>query len=436
MGAVVREGGQDRDGAGADGVGARRILIVGGGFAGLWSALAAARVVGEEHPSPEVSVTLVSADPFLTIRPRLYEPDLENLRIPLERMLRPAGVERMEARVTAIDPVARTVAVGEGDGVRRLGYDRLVLAAGSRLARPPVPGLAEHAFDVDTYRSAQRLQQHLWSLRRRPGQRAALSAVVIGAGFTGLEVATELVGRLGAVSGGQPVDVTLVESSAEVGPDLGPGPRPAILAALGRLGIRLRLGQPAVAVDPGGVTLASGERLPATTTVWTGGLRASPLAADLGAGTDRLGRVPVDRHLRVGGGGVFAAGDVARAMADTDHPAPMSCQHAIPMGKFAGHNAAADLLGRPLLSYDQRDYVTCLDLGAAGAVFTRGWDRQLLYTGTTAKRLKEQINRHDIVPPLSGRRRDLFEAARPESPMMDGLVAFGEQVRDASLARL
>lgn len=169
--------------------------------------------------------------------------------------------------------------------------------------------------------------------------------------------------------------------------------------------------------------------------MWTGGLRASHLAADLRAGTDRLGRVPVDARLRVGTGDVFAAGDVARAMADADHPAPMSCQHAIPMGRFAGHNAAADLLGGPLLSYDQSDYVTCLDLGAAGAVFTRGWDRHVLFTGATAKRLKEQINRQDIVPPLSGLRRDLFAAAHPESPAMDGLVALGERIMGASLAR-
>jgi NADH dehydrogenase len=339
----------------------------------------------------------------------------------------------MEVRATGIDPMTHTLTVDEGDEV--LQFDRLVHAAGSHVARPPVPGLAQHAFDVDTFLSAQRLQEHLESLRRRSGDPSRFSAVVIGGGFTGVEVATELVGRLEAIAGGEPVGVTLVEASTEVGPDLGPGPRPAILAALGHLGIRLRLGEPARAIDAGGVTLASGERLPATTTVWTGGLRASPLAADLRGSTDRLGRVPVDAWLRTDTGEVFAAGDVARAMADADHPAPMSCQHAIPMGKFAGHNAAADLLGLPLLSYDQADYVTCLDLGAAGAVFTRGWDRQVLYTGATAKRLKEQINRRDIVPPLSGLRRDLLDAARPESPVMDGLVALGEQITGAAVAR-
>lgn len=432
MDVVVGKGEDGRSRAG--GATARRILVVGGGFAGVWSALAAAGVLVDVGPGAPVRVTLVSSDPDLTIRPRLYEPDPEKLRIPLDRLLTPAGVERVEARATAIDTAARIVTVVGGEEPRRLRYDRLVLAAGSQVARPPLPGLAEHAFDVDTYLSAQRLQDHLRSLPRCSDDPSRFSAAVIGAGFTGLEVATELVGRMRAVAAGEPVTVTLIESSAVVGPDLGPGPRPAILAALNRLGVRLRVGQPAVAVDAGGVTLASGERLPATTTVWTGGLRASHLAGHVGAGTDALGRVPVDGHLRTATRDVFAAGDVALAMADSNHPAPMSCQHAIPMGKFAGHNAAADLLGRSLLGYEQTDYVTCLDLGAAGAVFTRGWDRHVLYTGTTAKRLKEQINQRDIVPPLTGRRDDLLDAARPQAPVMDGLVALGQRIAGAALA--
>ncbi len=420
--------------SGAGGATAGRILVVGGGFAGVWSALAAARVLAEEGFGAHVRVTLVSSDPYLTIRPRLYESDLEKLRIPLDRLLTPAGVERMQARATAIDTAARIVTVVGPDELHRLRYDRLVLATGSQVARPPLPGLAEHAFDVDTYLGAQRLQDHLRSIPRCSGDPSRFSAAVIGAGFTGLEVATELIGRLRSVAAREPVTVTLIESSAEVGPDLGPGPRPAILAALNHLGVVLRVGQPVVAVDAGGVTLASGERLPATTTVWTGGLRASPLAVHLDAGTDSLGRVPVDGHLRTRARDVFAAGDVALAMADRDHPALMSCQHAIPMGKFAGHNAAADLLGRSLLSYEQTDYVTCLDLGAAGALFTRGWDRHVLYTGATAKRLKEQINQHDIVPPLTGRRGDLFDAARPQAPVMDGLVALGQRIAGVALA--
>lgn len=404
---------------------AGRIVVVGGGFAGVWSAVGAVRRLGED--GGDVTVTLVSADPYLTIRPRLYEPDLRGLRLPLDRLLAPVGVERVEARVTTIDAAARQLTYDQGGRSIQLSYDRLVLAAGSEVVRPPIPGLADHALDVDTYGGAWRLEERLRSLEQQAPAPGRLSAVVIGASFTGLEVATELVGRLREVAAiGEPVTVTLVDSAAVVGSDLGPGPRPAILQALHDLEIGVCLGRPAVAIDAGGVTLATGERVPGLS-VWAAGLRASPLAAQLSGVTDALGRVPVDGYLRAGPN-VFAAGDVARAMADADHPAPMSCQHAIPMGKFAGHNAAADLLGGPLLRYEQSDYVTCLDLGAAGAVFTRGWDRHVLYTGATAKGLKEQINQRDIVPPLSGRRRDLLEAARPVPPTMDGLVAFGRQL--------
>ena len=415
-----------------------RIVVVGGGFAGIWAALGAVRRLEEERLSPrDVSVSLVSADPYLTIRPRLYEPDLSGLRVPLDRLLVPVGAERIEARVTAVDAIRKLLtATGVGGTTMEIPYDRLVLASGSHVVRPPLPGLADHALAVDTYADAQRLQKHLLSLGARADDASRYSAVVIGAGFTGLEVATELVGRLTAVAGsGGNVTVTLVDGATNVGPDLGPGPRPAILEALARLGVELRLGHAAVEISPAGVTLASGERLAAATTVWTAGLRASPLAAQLGVGTDHLGRVSVDRELRVAElGGVFAAGDVARAIADVDRPAPMSCQHAIPMGKFAGHNAAADIVGAPLLPYEQTDYVTCLDLGAVGAVFTRGWDRHVLFSGPTAKRLKEQINRRDISPPLSGRRRDLLTAARPEAPSLDGLVELGRQIDQTQLA--
>jgi NADH:ubiquinone reductase (H+-translocating) len=106
----------------------------------------------------------------------------------------------------------------------------------------------------------------------------------------------------------------------------------------------------------------------------------------------------------------------------------MSCQHAIPLGKFAGHNTAADLVGGDMLPYRQPDYVTCLDLGAAGALFTRGWDRAMLFTGAVGKRLKEQINRFDIYPPLTATRKDLLEAARPEVVSMDGLIAYGKRL--------
>lgn len=91
----------------------------------------------------------------------------------------------------------------------------------------------------------------------------------------------------------------------------------------------------------------------------------------------------------------------------------MSCQHALRLGSVAGHNAVADLLGLPLLPYHQEAYVTCLDLGAAGAVFTRGWNRAVALVGAEAKALKRQINTRWIYPPPADREA-AFAAADPE----------------------
>ncbi|HEY6573648.1 MAG TPA: NAD(P)/FAD-dependent oxidoreductase, partial [Mycobacterium sp.] len=111
--------------------------------------------------------------------------------------------------------------------------------------------------------------------------------------------------------------------------------------------------------------------------------------------------------------GVFAAGDVAAARMDDEHMSVMSCQHGRPMGRYAGYNVISDLLGAPMLSLRIPWYVTVLDLGPAGAVYTEGWDRQVVSTGAAAKRTKMIINGERIYPPLTGDRTALLAAAAP-----------------------
>ena len=152
------------------------------------------------------------------------------------------------------------------------------------------------------------------------------------------------------------------------------------------------------------VALDTGDWIPAATTIWTGGFRANALAGQLGVPLDEAGRVAVDESLQVTNvAGVFAAGDVARAIADRHedqvYVAPMSCQCAIPMGEIAGYNAAADLLGLARRRFAHTDYVTCLDLGPAGALFMEGWTRAVRLTGLWGKIMKETINTRLIYPP-------------------------------------
>src|SRR5262249_22575313 len=151
-----------------------------------------------------------------------------------DAVLGPIGVERIEGEVTGIDPNARSVTVATAADRRTLSYDCLVLAAGSQLHRPQVPGLREHAFSADTFAEAAALGRHLAALPQRTAHAGRFTAAVVGAGFTGLEVATELVGRLRVLAGraGSATDagVVLIEQAEVVGPDLGSNPRPVIEA--------------------------------------------------------------------------------------------------------------------------------------------------------------------------------------------------------------
>ncbi|MFD9316388.1 NAD(P)/FAD-dependent oxidoreductase [Streptomyces sp. NPDC060053] len=394
------------------------VLVIGGGFAGVWSAAGAVRAAREAGgPGDDIRVTLVSGGDDLVIRPRLYEEAPEGMRVALDRILGPIGVRRVTATVTGIDTEAHTVrAVGRAGEELDLAYDKLVLATGSQLVQPDFPG-SRGVFDVDTLAAAAGLDNHLRRLPEQASSPGRYTAVVVGAGFTGLEIATALGERLRAIadrdSAAEDVRVVLVDRADVVGPELGPGPRPNIDDAIDELTIELRLGRTVASATRQDVTLSDGEVIPAATVVWTAGMAASPLTAQIPGERDRLGRLGVDAHLRViGVPDVYAAGDTALAPAEDGYSTVQSCQHALPMGKFAGHNVAADILGNTLLPFTPDPYVTCLDLGPAGAVFTQGWDRKIALTGEEAKDLKRNINAIWIYPPIDDAEQLLAQAGR------------------------
>lgn len=385
-----------------------RLVIIGAGFAGMYAALSAARLRDMQGSSPaQLEISLVAPEPTLVIRPRLYEPRPETLTAPLQDVLAAIEVGYVRGRAEGIDTQARVVRVATPDGAsRRLAYDRLVVASGSRLFRPNIPGLAEHGFSVDQLDDAIALDRHLHGLAQRPASKARDTVVVAGGGFTGIEAATEMPGRLAQILGADARPrVIIVDRSEAIAPDMGPGPRPVIEDALRRLGIELQLGAGVAELEEGCVTLSDGERIETDTVIWAAGIRAAPLTAQIPTERDNLGRLIVDRELRVRSvPGVFATGDAAKAVIDdVGNHALMSCQHATRMGAFAGHNAAAELLGLPPRPYHQKAYVTCLDLGAAGALFTRGWERKVELVGEQAKKVKQEINTVWIYPPKADR---------------------------------
>ena len=374
------------------------IVVVGGGFGGFWSAVGARRQYRLQDAAAQI--TVINSDGYLTMRPRLYEAFSPQLRIPLASLLQPLEIDLVVSSVTRVDEKQRCVLLATG---KRIAWDCLVLATGSVQQSTPVAGVAQHAFDVDTFAAAERLDRHLQRLLamgEHPGQ---LTFVVVGAGFTGIELACEMRRRIRVhatdIVAAQ-ARIVLVERASKVGPQLGANARPTILDALRRANVEVLVNTSITGVGNDSVALSNGSVLASRTIIITTGLAAHPLVGTLGAVLDSSGRVVVDEFLRIPGlSGIFATGDTARAQADVGHAALMSCQHAMTMGKYAGANVARYMLGLALKPYSQPKYQTCLDLGDYGALLTRGWEREVVQAGPHTKPIKEMINRRIIYPP-------------------------------------
>ena len=392
----------------------KHIVVIGGGFAGLWAAMGAAKRLDEASDNADIAITLVNRDEWHAIRVRNYETNISDARLPLRPLLEQAGVELVIGEVTDIDTDQRVVTVsGAGDAgekSRTLGWDRLVLAAGSALVRPDIPGLAEFGFSIDTWDDADRLNTHLQELADTV---AGSSVLIVGAGMTGVELACEMPARLRGLGIEQP-RVILADSSNEIGSSFGNEARPVITDALITLGVEALPSVNVTEIDRKGATLGEGSRIDAATIVWTAGVRPSGLAAMVPGEHAPDGRLRVDSCMRVAAlDGVFAAGDIAAAPTEGGNETVMSCQHGRPMGRTAGYNAACDLIGSDMISFRFNPYVTCLDLGSFGALLTAGYDRRLVETGEAAKERKTTTNRINIYPPKPANRTSLMAAAAP-----------------------
>ncbi|KAF4953276.1 hypothetical protein FGADI_6142 [Fusarium gaditjirri] len=391
-----------------------RIIIIGAGFAGVWSAFSTQRLINLKHKEQDIEILVVAPEPSLTLRPRLYEPSPSKMKQSLGPLFKSAGIGFFQGIVERIDSDSQTVHVKSPSGDESdIGYDRLVLAAGSAVAQPrSITGLREYAFDIDTIAAATKLESHIKSLESLSASKARNTVIVCGGGFTGIEIATELPNMLKHLEKSR---IVLIESAPEIGPELGQGPRPTIMKALESLGVELKLNASVTDVDANGVTLSSGERIEAMTVIWTAGVRATSLTQQIPGEKDTISRLYVDQDLRVPGcPHIFATGDAAHAATDTKGNVTMpSCQHAVVLGRFSGHNAAADLLGEPTLPYSQPGYVTCLNPGPWGAMLSNGWEREVTVTGHIAKQVKRYVNQKVILLPETA--KEALEAADPAS---------------------
>jgi NADH:ubiquinone reductase (H+-translocating) len=344
--------------AGADRI---RVLILGGGFGGIYAALELQKLLRRRN---DVSVTIVTRDNFFLFTPMLHEVaggDLEINAIinPLHRLLH--RVDTFIGNVEAIDLAPRTVRVSHGsDGhCHELRFDHLLLALGASTNFFGLPGIAAHAITMRTINDAvalrNRLIAHLEeaSSECAAGQRKPLlTFVVAGGGFAGVETmggVNDLVReslRFFPSLTEADVRMVLITPDDLILPELGPKLGAYAQRKLASRGVEILTRTRVWGYSNGAVTISDGRSIPACTLVWTAGNAGNPLVAALPL-LNRGGRVLVNEFLEVENHpGVWALGDCALVPDPaTQGFHPPTAQHALREGRAAGRNIAAAIMG-------------------------------------------------------------------------------------------
>lgn len=393
----------------------KRIVVLGSGFAGMWAALAARqRVAAAGVPDDAVDIAVVAPRPSLVLKPRLYEREPSAMQVDLAPLFAVTGIRFVHGMVSRISWADRRVAFSHLGRRGAMTYDRLVLATGSRGEVPPIPGLVEFAYSIENVARASLLEFDFDLLLARAAGTVAETVVIIGAGFTGIEIASELASRVkehGLAE--EAVRIVILDQGPVLAPSLGEEARRVVAAGLCDVGIQWILSATVKDIDFTGVRLSTGQFVPASMVIWAGGVRANALTRQLTEIPDSSGRVLVNDDLRSPAHpDIFVAGDTACARVDdTGNTTTMSCQHAIASGRYAGANAAADVLGLQTSVFRHSLYATCLDLGLAGALFTEGYDHAVRLTKAEAKAVKRMLNSQAIYPPPPIRAAALDAAA-------------------------
>ncbi|MFE9043064.1 NAD(P)/FAD-dependent oxidoreductase [Streptomyces sp. NPDC007818] len=355
-----------------------RILVVGGGYVGMYTALRLQRQLRTELGGGAAEIVVVTPDPYMTYQPFLPEAAAGSLSprhvvVPLRRVLDRCRL--LIGEVESIDHAKRTailttLATGEeGAGPVALTYDELVLAPGSVSRTLPVPGLAEHGIGFKTVEEAIGLRNHVLeqldiaSSTRDPALRdAALTFVFVGGGYAGVEALAELEDMARYATryyhNVKPEDLrwVLVEAAGRILPEVGDEMgRYAIRELRGR-NVDVRLDTRLDSCEDRVAVLSDGTRLPTRTVVWTAGVKPAPVLAATDLPLDERGRIRCTAHLGVDGTPhAWAAGDAAAVpdvtAKEPGTPCAPNAQHAVRQAKVLAENLAASLHGRPLKEY-------------------------------------------------------------------------------------
>lgn len=377
-----------------------RILIAGGGYVGFYAALRLERLL---QPG-EADVTLVNPNSFMLYQPLLPEVasgtiEPRHATVPLRTALPRTRV--LTGRLAGLDAGAHRAEVQPTDTEPlELDYDHVLVALGSTSRVLPIPGLAERGVGFKSVGEAIYLRNHVLSrldaaaaTTDHERRARALTFVVVGGGYTGVEALAELEDLArGACASFPDIGVTdlrwlLVEATDRILPTVDPELATYALEELADRGVDVRLRTTVESVDHAHVRLSTGEDVATDTVVWVAGIQPHPLLAELGLPTTDDGRLRADAHLRVEGlADVWTGGDGA-SVPDlvAGGTVPPTAQHAQRQGTHLGDNLAAAIRGRPARPFRFRSRGELITLGRRKGV-AQAFGRNLRGTAAWALR--------------------------------------------------
>jgi NADH dehydrogenase len=373
---------------------ARRVVIIGAGYAGTTTAVSLARGLSREA---DVQILLIEPDPC---QQALSELDLVAVGKPKPQfceLWHPTVFKNLPVTVCYntvehVDAETKTVTISDGQVVE---YWRLVIATGAIPFVPPVEGLADNAVTMWSVDDAQDLQQRsdrafrkAIKMPSREERRSALSFVVIGGGATGVEIAGTMAKALPERAldhglDGDEVQVTLVEGRPQILYDLPEKQRMKAVRKLEKMNARVITGEMVDAVDVDSIRFQSGREIDASVVVWCGGAKADPLTSGWGFETDNAGRLVVGPDLKaVGHDAVYVIGDVASCRhPETNKILPMLAQVAIQQGPCVAKSLLAEADGGEPLEFQPHIRGEFVSVGPTWGV---GWMYGITLTGIPA----------------------------------------------------
>ncbi|GLI04760.1 NADH dehydrogenase-like protein YjlD [Paenibacillus tyrfis] len=376
---------------------AKQILILGGGYGGLLSALTARKYMTAE----EATITVVNRYPTHQIITELHRLAVGNLTekavaLPLEKLLRGKNVNLQIDTVEEIRPDQKEVLMVSG---KTYDYDVLVIALGSETAFFGIPGLKEHSFVLKSVNDANRLRAHVEARideYSRTKNKADATFVVGGGGLTGIELVGEFADMLPKLCRSKGVDFNDISLyTVEAGPSILAGFAQELVeraqSSLEKRGVKFLTGVAITEMQENMVFLKDGSSIETNTLVWTGGVQGNSVVANCGIEVNR-GRATVTEGLQsTSHKDIFLAGDSAVVMGNEGRPYPPTAQLAWQMGETIGHNIFAYFNNAPMDTFTPVFSGTLASLGRKDAIGTVGGNQTRL-KGLPASLMKEASN--------------------------------------------